>query len=75
MGSIGLIGHYFIIKALEHAPASRLAQLGYFEIIGSVLVGLIAFGDLPDPWPWSGIAIIVCSGLYVMHQSRLKQES
>ncbi|GIR60888.1 MAG: hypothetical protein CM15mP66_03360 [Pseudomonadota bacterium] len=47
MGSIGLIGHYFIIKALEHAPASRLAPLGYFEIIGSVLVGLIAFGDLP----------------------------
>ncbi len=26
MGSIGLIGHYFIIKALEHAPASRLAR-------------------------------------------------
>jgi len=75
MGSIGLIGHYFIIKALEHAPASRLAPLGYFEIIGSVLVGLIAFGDLPDAWTWSGIAIIVCSGLYVMHQSRLKQES
>ena len=75
MGTIGLIGHYFIIKALEHAPASRLAPLGYFEIIGSVLVGLIAFGDLPDAWTWSGIAIIVCSGLYVMHQSRLKQES
>jgi len=30
---------------------------------------------LPDAWTWSGIAIIVCSGLYVMHQSRLKQES
>jgi drug/metabolite transporter (DMT)-like permease len=50
MGSIGLIGHYFIIKALEHAPASRLASLGYFELISSVLVGLVAFGDLPDPW-------------------------
>ena len=73
MGSIGLIGHYFIIKALEHAPASRLAPLGYFEIIGSVLVGFLAFGDLPDTWTWSGIAIIVASGLYVMHQSMKKE--
>ncbi|MBI12436.1 MAG: hypothetical protein CL934_05505 [Deltaproteobacteria bacterium] len=75
MGSIGLIGHYFIIKALEHAPASRLASLGYFEIIGSVLVGLVAFGDLPDPWTWSGIAVIVCSGLYVMQQSMKGKKS
>ena len=41
MGSIGLVGHYFIIKALDHAPASKLAPLGYFEIIGSVLLRLI----------------------------------
>ena len=73
MGSIGLIGHYFIIKALEHAPASRLAPLGYFEIIGAVLVGFLAFGDLPDTLTWSGIAIIVASGLYVMQQSIKKE--
>ena len=69
MGSIGLIGHYFILKALEYASASRLAPLDYFEIIGSVLVGLVFFGDLPDAWTISGIAIIVSSGLYVMQQS------
>ena len=69
MGSIGLIGHYFILKALEYASASRLAPLDYFEIIGSVLVGLVFFGDLPDAWTLSGITIIVSSGLYVMRQS------
>ena len=30
MGSIGMIGHYFITKALEYSSASRLAPLGYF---------------------------------------------
>ena len=69
MGSIGLIGHYFILKALEYASASRLAPLDYFEIIGSVLVGLVFFGDLPDAWTLSGIVIIISSGLYVMQQS------
>lgn len=65
MGSIGLVGHYFIIKALEYSSASRLAPLGYFEIIGSVFVGLFVFGDLPNIWTWSGIVVIVFSGLYV----------
>jgi len=65
MGSIGLVGHYFIIKALEYSSASRLAPLGYFEIIGSVLVGLFVFGDLPNIWTWAGIVVIVVSGLYV----------
>ena len=69
MGSIGLAGHYFIIKALNHAPASKLAPQGYFEIIGSVLVGLIIFGDFPDAWTWLGIGVIVVSGLYVMRLS------
>ena len=45
MESIGLTGLCFIIKALDHTPASKLAPLGYFEIIGSVLVGLIIFED------------------------------
>ena len=58
-------GHYFIIKALEYSSASRLAPLGYFEIIGSVFVGLFVFGDLPNIWTWSGIIFIVFSGLYV----------
>ncbi len=65
MGLIGLVGHYFIIKALEHAPASRLAPLGYFEIIGSILVGLIIFKDLPDLISMLGIIIITLSGLYI----------
>ena len=66
MGSIGLIGHYFVTKAIEYSSASSMAPLGYFEIIGSVFVGLIAFDNLPDLWTWFGISIIVCSGLYIM---------
>ena len=65
MGSIGMVGHYFIIKALEYSSASKLAPLGYFEIIGSVFVGLFAFGNLPNTWTWTGIFVIVVSGLYV----------
>ena len=71
MGPIVLASLYFIIKALVHAPASKLAPLGYFEIICSVLVGLIIFGDFPHTWTWLGIGIIIVSGLYVMRLSVL----
>jgi drug/metabolite transporter (DMT)-like permease len=64
MGSIGLIGHYFIIKALENAPASRLAPIGYFEIIGSILVGYLIFRELPNLYSLFGIFIIIGSGIY-----------
>ena len=64
IGLIGLIGHYFIVKAFEYAPANKLAPLGYFEIIGSVLVGYLLFNDLPNFLNIIGI-IIIMSELYV----------
>ena len=33
--------------------------------MGSVLVGYIGFGDLPDALTWLGAAIIMCSGLWI----------
>ena len=65
MGVIGMIGHYFIIKALEYVPASKLAPLGYFEIIGSIMVGMIIFNEIPDLTSVCGIIIIILSGLFI----------
>ena len=59
---------------LAHAPtillASTLAPLQYLEIVGATLVGLIFFGSLPDAWTWIGTAIILGSGLYILHRDR-----
>jgi drug/metabolite transporter (DMT)-like permease len=32
---------------------------------GSVLVGYLLFGDLPDALTWLGAAIVISSGLYI----------
>jgi drug/metabolite transporter (DMT)-like permease len=37
----------------------------YVQLIGSVLVGYLLFGDLPDVLTWVGAAIVIASGLYV----------
>lgn len=61
----GAIGQTSIVMAFSKAPASELAPYTYIEIVAAVIVGLIAFGTLPDLWSWAGIALIVGCGIYL----------
>ena len=70
MGFLGTLGHYFLIKAFEIAPASMLAPFSYTSILWSTLLGFILFGDFPDGWTIAGAVIIISSGLYVTQRER-----
>jgi drug/metabolite transporter (DMT)-like permease len=70
LGAAATLGHYLVVKAFDHAPASWLAPVGFAEIVGATLVGFVAFGDLPDAVSWVGIAVIVGSGLYISLRER-----
>ena len=61
----GTIGHFFLILSLKFADASKLAPLGYFEIVTNIIIGYYFFGDFPDFWIWLGLIIIVSSGIYI----------
>jgi len=68
LGLIGAIGHYFMIKAFERAPASLLAPFDYVTLVWATLLGYFIFGDLPDGWTIIGGIIIVASGLYLVRR-------
>ena len=34
----------------------------------AILVGLLVFGDMPDPLTLTGAAVIIASGLYVLRR-------
>ncbi len=70
MGVLTAAGHGLVLRAFELAPAALLAPLGYLEIVGAVLVGLALFGEFPDPVTWTGIAVIVASGVYISLRER-----
>ncbi len=63
MGVIAAIGHLLVAAAHRRASASHLAPYGYLEIISAVLCGLLLFGDWPKPVVWTGIVLIVASGM------------
>ena len=63
--------HMCMTVALRYAPASTVAPLHYLEIVSAVLLGYAVFGDFPNMLTWAGIAVIVASGLYVIHRERI----
>ena len=71
MGIFACLGHLFLILSLKYADASKLAPLGYFEIITNIILGYYFFGDFPHYWTWLGLIIIVCSGIYISLRERL----
>ena len=71
VGFFAAISHLMMTYALGMAPTSTLAPLHYFEIVSAVALGYLFFSDFPNATTWIGIAIIVSSGLYVIHRERL----
>ena len=72
IGVFACIGHLFLILSLKYADASKLAPLGYTEIIPNVLIGYYFFRELPDNWTYLGLFIIILSGLYISRRENHK---
>ena len=64
MGCMGSLGHYLMIHAYQHAPASTLTPYMYTQIGFATLAGWVAFDHVPDAASVAGIALIVaCAAL------------
>ena len=72
VGALGGLGQYFVVKALQHGPASVISPFGYAELITATTLGYLVFGAFPDAWTWVGAAVIVGSGLYIAYREGLR---
>ncbi|MGB0865362.1 MAG: DMT family transporter [Granulosicoccaceae bacterium] len=71
MGLIASVGHLFVVMAFARTSAATLAPLQYLEIVSATLLGLYFFGDFPDLIAWTGVAVIIGSGIFVAWRERL----
>jgi len=69
-GVIGSLGHYLLIAAHRLAPAAVLSPFIYSEIVLVTALGFLVFGDVPNRFTLTGAAIVVASGLYLLHRER-----
>ena len=42
--------------------------LFWFTIVWAIALGYLVWGDLPDRYVVTGIVLVVCSGLYILHR-------
>ncbi|MBM3584302.1 MAG: DMT family transporter [Alphaproteobacteria bacterium] len=68
----GLVGHFFHIRAFVEGEASLMAPLTYIHVVLTTVAAFAIFGTLPDSLALVGIALIVGSGLYVLHRETLR---
>ena len=71
LGAFGGLGHYLLILAYRLAPASSVSPFLYFQLLSMVGLGYLVFGDLPDQWTLLGSAVVIASGIYLVHRERM----
>ena len=73
IGFFASLGHLLLILSLKYADASKLAPLGYFEIITNIIIGYYFFNHFPDTWTFMGLFVIILSGVYVLQRKSLNR--
>jgi drug/metabolite transporter (DMT)-like permease len=58
LGVLGAAGHFLLTKAYQAAPAATLAPWMYVQILFSIGIGWLFFGDRPDAIALIGMALI-----------------
>lgn len=71
VGAASAVSHMLVTFALRAASSTLLAPLHYFELLSSVCLGWLIWRDFPNPLAWAGIAIVIGSGLYIIHRERI----
>jgi drug/metabolite transporter (DMT)-like permease len=72
LGFCGGIGHWFMISAYRHAPASTLSPFIYMQMPLMILLSMVFFDQNPAINTLIGSGIIITSGLYMMWRERVR---
>jgi drug/metabolite transporter (DMT)-like permease len=67
LGAMAMSGHLLLTNAFRFASAAALAPFTYSQIIFAGVVGLVAFGHVPDLGAIVGMGIIIASGLVMAY--------
>jgi drug/metabolite transporter (DMT)-like permease len=72
VGFLGICGQSMITHGLSQGDATVLVPLDYSRIIYSAVLGYLVFGELPGPWSFAGMAVVVSASLYLVLSERRK---
>jgi drug/metabolite transporter (DMT)-like permease len=76
IGLCGGVAQFWLTQAYRYAPASVAGPFTYTAMVWAILIGWVVWADVPTPTMLLGSAIVVASGLYILHREvfRAKQQ-
>ncbi|WP_045478276.1 DMT family transporter [Vibrio owensii] len=72
VGVFTQIGQLGLTKAMQTQEAGKASAYSYVQIIFSVVLGIVFFGELPSAWTYLGGALIVTGALINVFGQHLK---
>jgi drug/metabolite transporter (DMT)-like permease len=70
IGLCGGLAHIVLTESYRWAPASLVAPFDYTSMLWALVLGYLAFGELPTALGFLGAAIIAAAGLFVIWRER-----
>lgn len=68
------IGYQFLVIALRSGgEISVMGSFRYSSILWALAIGYVVWGEVPNTLALAGIAVIVASGLYILHRERVSR--
>lgn len=65
-------GHWLIYSATTRAGPATIAPMTYLQLLVSIALGWVLFGEMPDAVAFLGAGIIVGSGLFLWRSGRAR---
>jgi len=73
VGLLGGAAQLFMTQAFRLAPAAVIAPFEYLAILFGIGFGYAFWSELPDRWTVLGAAVVVGSGLYILHRETVRR--
>jgi drug/metabolite transporter (DMT)-like permease len=73
VGLVGGCAQWLLTEAWASAQVSAIAPYSYSALLWSIVLGWLAFGDLPGMAMLAGSGLIVAAGLYILHREMVRR--
>ena len=75
IGIISTAAQLLMTEAYRRAEASLVAPFEYVGILWTGLLGFVIWGERLSVWTLAGVAVLVASGLYILHREVVRQQA
>ena len=75
LGVTAMIAQTLTAQAYAHAPTGIVAPFDYIALLYIGLISWLVFDQLPDLFTVIGAALLVTSGIFILHEARTRQNA